>query len=166
MPRAERPMMADYGVPADLDGLLEWSWAQRRLERSRNFWLATASADGRPHAMPVWGIWLPEVDQFVFSCANGARKARNLRDNPRLVVTTEDSEEVVSVEGVAAEQRPADLPEVLERYAAKYESDPAKQATLVTFLGRNTLFRVVPERAFGIIERADEFGPRATRWVW
>jgi hypothetical protein len=30
----------------------------------------------------------------------------------------------------------------------------------------NTIFEVTPERAFGIIEREDEFAQRATRWVW
>ena len=27
-PRAERPAMADYGVPDELDGVLPWSWAE------------------------------------------------------------------------------------------------------------------------------------------
>jgi hypothetical protein len=30
----------------------------------------------------------------------------------------------------------------------------------------NTIFEVSPERAFGIIEREEEFSQRATRWVW
>ncbi len=91
--------MPGYGVPDDLDGVLDWNWASTRLERSLNYWVATASAEGRPHAMPVWGVWLPETERFVFSCAPRARKARNLRANPRIVVTADDSVEVVVVEG-------------------------------------------------------------------
>ena len=32
--------------------------------------------------------------------------------------------------------------------------------------GAGSFVRVVPRRAFGVIERADEFAPRATRWRW
>lgn len=159
-------MMADYGVPESPDGLLGWEWAESRLARSRNYWVATASAAGRPHAMPVWGIWLPETERFVFSCADGSRKARNLRENPGVVVTADDSVEVVSLEGTATEIRTGDIPDVIERYAVKYESDPEKRATLAAFLADTTAFEVTPERAFGIIERPEEFGQRATRWVW
>ena len=30
----------------------------------------------------------------------------------------------------------------------------------------HALVEVTPDRAFGIIERADEFAQRATRWRW
>jgi hypothetical protein len=48
--------MTDYGVPEELEGTLPWSWAEERLAESRNFWLVTADGNGRPHAMPVWGV--------------------------------------------------------------------------------------------------------------
>jgi len=165
-PQAVRPQMEGYGVPESGDGLLDWSWAVERLEANRNFWVVTASADGRPHAMPVWGIWLAESDEFVFSCAPTARKARNLRANPGIVVTTEDTVEVVSVEGVAEEDNTSSMPDVVTRYGHKYEEEPDKIAQLIEFISDTCCFRVRPERAFGIIERPDEFGPRATKWVW
>jgi general stress protein 26 len=162
--------MADYGVPDETDGLLDWSWASERLEASRNYWVVTASADARPHAMPVWGFWIAEQEEFVFSCADNARKARNLRANPRVTVTVDDTVEVVVVEGVATEARTADMAGVVARWAAKYGSDDPDQGPsereLVEFLGDAVAFVVRPERAFGIIERPAEFGPRATRWVW
>ena len=52
--------MSDYGVPADLDGTLPWVWAEQRLTGNRNYRVVTASAAGRPHALPVWGVWLAE----------------------------------------------------------------------------------------------------------
>ena len=164
--------MADYGVPDDPEGLLDWSWASERLERNRNYWVVTASAEARPHAMPVWGVWLPEAEQFVFSAAETARKVRNLRANPQITVTTDDTVEVVVVEGTAVEVRSTDRPDVVRTWAAKYgaeadEADPgASEAELAEFLADVALFVVTPERAFSIIERPDEFGPRATRWVW
>src|SRR5215212_4868336 len=63
MPQVERPAMADYGVPIDPAGALPWTWAQERLVRNKNYWVVTASANGRPHALPVWGVWLAETDR-------------------------------------------------------------------------------------------------------
>ena len=58
--RADRPFMPGYGVlPADQgSGLLPWAEAERRLTASHDFWCATVRPDGRPHVMPVWGVWL------------------------------------------------------------------------------------------------------------
>ena len=158
--------MAAYGVPTDLDGALPWSWADSRLSSSRNFWVVTASSDARPHALPVWGVWLSDVERFAFSCAPRARKARNLRDNPQIAITVDDTVECVSVEGHAREISGADAEPYVVAYARKYEDDPAKQAALGDFVRSHTIFEVTPERAFGIIERDDEFTRRATRWVW
>lgn len=162
--------MPDYGVPDDLDGILEWSWAEERLDRSRNFWVSTVAADGRPHLMPVWGIWLPEREQFMFSCAPGARKARNLRGNPLVSVAADDSVEVVMLEGVATEVRTTEIVDLVRRWAAKYGTDDpddgAGEEQLAEFLADTTAFLVEPTRAFGLIERPEDFGPRATRWVW
>jgi hypothetical protein len=55
-PRAARPHMTGYGLPKGRKGLLPWTWAQRRLARSHNYWLITVRPNRRPHAMPVWGI--------------------------------------------------------------------------------------------------------------
>jgi hypothetical protein len=165
-PRAERPAMKDYGVPDELDGLLPWEWAQERLVISRNFWVVTVSADGRPHALPVWGVWLVDSSSFAFSCAPGSRKARNMRANPQAAFTVDDTIECVSVEG-RARLLAADLVDPMaEQYAAKYEPDPDKQAGMAAFVKSNAIWEIVPQRAFGIIEREEDFAQRATRWVW
>lgn len=175
MPRAERPDMRAYGVSIDdLDGVLPWSWAEERLLRNRNYWVITANGTGRPHALPVWGVWLPDPDRFVFSCAPTSRKARNLAENPRVCVATEDTVECISVEGTAAVGRgngigaepEAASREVAARYAEKYEPDAAKRDEMMAFVLAHLMVEVTPERAFGIIEREDDFARRATRWVW
>lgn len=168
-------MMGDYGVPETLDGVLPWSWALERLRGSRNFWVATADASGRPHALPVWGAWVeggagdaPAGDRFWFSCAATARKARNLTANPQIVVTAEDTVEVVSVEGVAQLVTGADAEPGIMAVATKYGGLPEMEGVdqLAGFLRSSAVWAVTPARAFGIIERPDEFGPRATRWRW
>ena len=161
--------MADYGVPADPDGALPWEWAQQRLIANRNYWVVTATVDGRPSAMPVWGVWLPD-DHFWFSCSPNARKARNLAANPHCVVMVDDTVECVSVEGVARAVAAGDEPDAVDRvadaYLAKYWDDPSEHEQMREFLLSHALFEVTPSVAFGIIEREDAFSQRATRWRW
>ena len=158
--------MAAYGVTDDLDGVLPWSWADTRLSSSRNFWIVTASIKARPHALPVWGVWMSALERFAFSCAPQSRKARNLTENPQIVVTIDDTVECVSLEGRASAISGAEADPFVDAYARKYEDDPVKQTALGDFMRENRIFEVTPERAFGIIEREDEFAQRATRWVW
>ena len=164
-PRGERPWMPDYGVDSPSWTPLPWSWASARLASNRNFWVVTVSAAGRPHAMPVWGVWAEDEGRFAFSCAPRARKARNLADNPRAVIMTDDTVECLSIEGLA---RPVDddkrLTEWIERYLDKYR--PISPDLSPDFLRQNLVFEFDPERAFAIIEREDEFSNRATRWVF
>lgn len=162
-PSVERPYMPDYVVAAPGWEGLPWSWASERLVPCRNYWLATATADGRPHSMPVWGVWDEAESRFGFSCAPRARKARNLADNPRMVITGEDTVECVSVEGSATRVRDEDRFGVwVDRYLAKYV--PEAPALSAEFLQANLMFEFEPDRAFGIIERDEEFSRRATRW--
>ncbi len=164
-PLVERPLMADYGVPTDREGALPWAWARERLVRSRNYWLATVDPSRRPHATPVWGLWRSEAgdDDFWFGCAPSAYKARNVATNPHVTVIADDTVEVVSVDGVAEVTDPSDT--VIAAYVTKYwpDDDPAPH---VEFMRSHPMFRVVPTRAYGIIEREVEFSQRATRWRW
>lgn len=166
-PRSERPNMADYGVPTDLDGALPWTWAAERLERCRNFWVTTVDPRHRPHSMPVWGVWSEADQRFFFSCARSSLKARNLAANPNVVVAIDDTVEVVSLEGVATSLTAgSDADRYIAAYVEKYEPDPVKAAAMTDFLADNSMFWVTPNRAFAVIEREEDFGPKATRWVW
>jgi hypothetical protein len=157
--------MPDYGVDTPSWEPLPWSWAAERLVANRNFWVVTVSADGRPHALPVWGVWDESAGRFAFSCSPRARKARNLAANRHAVVMTEDTVECLSIEGqadsVSDEQRQAQW---IERYLAKYR--PIAPDLSAEFLRQHLMLEFVPERAFAIIEREDEFATRATRWVF
>ena len=79
-PRVERPDMADYGVTDNPEGLLPWSWAEERLVGTRNFWFVTANSVGRPRAIPVWGVWMPDRQRWGAGFASSARKVRNMWD--------------------------------------------------------------------------------------
>ena len=40
-PKASRPFMPGYGISEGEEGLLPWSWAVERLEKSHNYWVMT-----------------------------------------------------------------------------------------------------------------------------
>lgn len=167
-PRSERPDMAAYDVPADLDGVLPWSWAEERLLACQNFFLVTVSAAGRPHSLPVWAVWMPDRQRWACSCASTARKIRNIRENPQVVVTTDDSVHVVSIEGTAEVVAGDAADAAVAAWAAKYEPlmEGATLEDAEAFMRSNGIIEVTPERAFGIIEEPDRFSSAATRWIW
>jgi PPOX class probable F420-dependent enzyme len=159
-PVTSRPYMPGYGtLPPDQGaGLLPWSWAVQQLTTSRNYWLATVGADGQPHAMPVWGVWME--DALWFSCGLRSRKMRNLRAQPRCSASTQDPEQPVMLQGNA---------EVItdrERIAIFLVASNAKYATPIEpdFLDPavNATIRVVPRTVIGLKE--SDFYGSPTRW--
>jgi PPOX class probable F420-dependent enzyme len=136
-PAADRPFMPGYGIlPADQgSGLIRWAEAQRRLTVSHDYWVATVRPDGRPHVMPVWGVWLDE--QVWFSSSLGSRKARNLDAGPRCTLTTDDALNPVVVDGVAVRVTDGDgIAAFVEAVNEKYDAqmtpefqDPAVNGT-------------------------------------
>jgi Pyridoxamine 5'-phosphate oxidase len=163
--RAEQPFMPDYGVESSSWEALPWSWAAERLEANRNFWVVTVSDDGRPHALPVWGVWDDGDLRFVFSCGPRSRKARNLAANPNTVIMVDDTVECISIEGTSTPVRDEGRHgQWIDRYITKYRHiSPELDAQ---FMRDNLLFEFEPTRAFAVIEREDEFSTRATRWVF
>jgi nitroimidazol reductase NimA-like FMN-containing flavoprotein (pyridoxamine 5'-phosphate oxidase superfamily) len=165
-PTSARPHMPGYGIagPGEGTGLLPWSWAVDRLSRSHDYWVTSVWPDGRPHTMPVWGVWLD--DALWFSSSLGSRKARNLAADPRCTVATDDAQEPVVVEGRASIVRDVTtiehfLEHFLEHSNAKYETsyeidflDPDTNATI----------RVTPARAIGLVEA--DFTASPTRWTF
>ena len=148
--------MPEYGLLAADQGrgLLPWHWAQARLEKSHNYWVATTRPDGRPHATAVWGVWWDNA--FYFSSGRLTRKARNLAHNASCVVCIENAAEAVIVEGVA--QLVSDskvLKQLMQVYQAKYDS---------VYPSESNVYAVQPLVVFGFIEEEAEFSGSATRW--
>lgn len=156
--------MPGYGIPDAKDGkgLLAWGWATERLVKAHNYWLSTTRPDGRPHCMPVWGIWLE--DGFYFSTGRQSRKARNLAVNPNCVVSTEVSDRATVNDAVIVEGRVEEVTDQALRlkfadlYEAKYRWSMEDFAEPV--------YLVRPAVAFAFIEGADEFTGTATRWTF
>src|SRR4051812_9693775 len=99
-PPPERPgLVAGNGIDQPAEGLLPWSFVDERRATAHNYWVVTSSAAGRPHAAPVWGLWLD--GRFYFSTDPASRKGRNLAANPALVVHLESGDDAVILEGTA-----------------------------------------------------------------
>jgi hypothetical protein len=82
LPVAEQPLVPNGAAATP------WAKALERLEnpeKYRTYWLAMARADGRPHVMPLLGLWLEGA--FYFVTGEGTRKGKDLADNAHCVVT-------------------------------------------------------------------------------
>ncbi len=148
-PSRSRPRFPGYGIAEQAEGMVDWAWAVEKLTASRNYWIATTRADGRPHSMPVWGV---VVDGEVwFGTSDTSVKGRNLARSPELVATTESGDETVILEGVAA--REPVTQEVADAYEAKYAWRPEEVGTF---------YVVRPRRAFAW--READYPQSATRF--
>ena len=154
--------MSGYGLvgPDEGTGLLPWSWAEELLVASRNYWLTSLWPDGRPHLMPVWGLW--HDGSFWFSSSKQSRKSHNLIADPRCTVATEDAANPVVVEGIAELVTAAEeLVRMLAFENTKYGTDYSIELLDPDV---NSVFRVRPRWAFGL--RQDDFTGSPTRWIF
>jgi len=137
--------MPGYGLPEHDKGMLPWKYANDRLTKSRNYYLATSRPDGSPHVMPIWGIWVDSV--FYFSTGRESRKARNLAAHPPCVVCTDRAEAAAILEGSAQEvSDPALVKKLDATYHKKYKPwhlDPKM----------GPIYAVKPRVVFGLDEK-------------
>lgn len=97
-PTTDRPALPDgYGLPVTRDGLLTWPRVEERLVAAKNYWLGSVRPDGRPHAIPRWGVWVD--GRFWYDGAPTTVHARNAEANPAVTLTLESGSQVVIVEG-------------------------------------------------------------------
>lgn len=158
-PVPDRPVMpAEYGVDRSArEEMLPWRYVSERMAGARNYWIATTRPDGRPHVIPVWGLWFDEA--FTFSTDARSRKGRNVASNPHAVVHLESGDEVVILEGVV--ERVTDR-EQLTRFVALY--DDKYGVTVDVDHPAFAVFRLRPSVAFAWQER--DFPNTASRWVF
>ncbi len=122
-----RPNMPDYGITSEeQEGMLTWDWVDEKMGKSRNYWVCTTRPDGRPHAVPVWGVWLDNT--LYFSSGTTSVKAKNLAQNPNVVVHLESGDETLIIEGTIAvlDYTDARKPAIFKDYAEKYTFNPAE----------------------------------------
>jgi general stress protein 26 len=159
-PKAKRLTSPGYGFESvEQPGqALPWDQVSKLLSEARNYWLVTATKEGRPHAAPVWAIW--DDGRLFFSTARNSRKGINVEANPRVVIHLDHTEAAVILDGIA--ERVTDQA-VIDRYARatdeKYEWDGDMDELLKD--PNNGVYVIHPHIAFSFSEN---LGESATRW--
>ena len=151
--KPDRPQMTPaYGFGDSQYGFepIEWSWVVQRMTEAHSYWVSTTRADGRPHVMPVWGVWVS--DAFHFVTDTDSVKARNIRRDPRAAVHLESGDEVVILEGTYEEV--SATPEMLSAYEGKYD---------ISLVGVSQgIYRLSLDKVLAWTE--GDFPKTATRW--
>jgi general stress protein 26 len=106
-----------------------WAQVEGLLSNAQLYWIVTVRADGRPHAVPLVGIW--HDGAFAFCTGAQEQKVRNLDAHPQVAVATGttgaggwDSGKEVVVEGTAERiTDPAALQVLADAWYAKYGDD-------------------------------------------
>jgi hypothetical protein len=134
----------------------------RRFAAAPVWWIATSSADDGPHTVPVWGV---VVDGLLHTYADpGARRVRDLRADPRVVVHLESGSDVLIVRGTATVGgEVVEHPDVVAAYAQAYPS-PEDAAFLpgAPEMAGVVLVTVRPESA--LAWSLDDFFASQRRW--
>ncbi len=96
----------------------------RLLRSESTIWLSTVAPEGTPHLVPIWFSW--DGDRLFVASKPNARKIRNLRRNPKLMIALGEPDEDFDVGLIECE---AELPSTptcdllppthLEKYARR-----------------------------------------------
>jgi nitroimidazol reductase NimA-like FMN-containing flavoprotein (pyridoxamine 5'-phosphate oxidase superfamily) len=127
-PRAEQlAIPPEYGKPSQL---LAWDVVAARLQEARYYWLATVRPDGRPHVVPLDGLWVDA--RWYFGGSPSTVKHRNLLANPYATVHLEDGGSAVIVDGRCEIERPSqdEAESLVTASKAKYGYAPPIDAYL------------------------------------
>jgi pyridoxine/pyridoxamine 5'-phosphate oxidase len=137
---------------------LPFGYAEKRLEKARNYWICTARPDGRPHSIPVWGFWID--GGIYFGTARSSRKARNLVNNPALSIHLESGDDVVILEGAAAEVDLSDK----SLFKKLDDASRAKYKMPLMVVPEGVFYAVRPRVVLAWTEK--DFPNNATRWTF
>ena len=154
-----------------------WEDIRRLLAAAQLYWIITVRTDGRPHAVPLVGVW--QDGAFAFCTGAKEQKQRNLDANPRVAVTTGttgangwDSGKDVVVEGTAVRVTDAaELRALADAWFAKYGEDWRYEVRGEEFVelshsggsteGGARVYRVKPDK---VIAFGDEHGQTTYRF--
>src|SRR4051812_42130483 len=101
-PVARRPRIpAGYGETGSMappETRLPWPTVENWLVDARTYWVTTTRPDGRPHAVPLWGIWRDGA--LYFSTGAETATAGNLASNPAAIAHPGNGDQVAIIEGI------------------------------------------------------------------
>ncbi|HKY52220.1 MAG TPA: pyridoxamine 5'-phosphate oxidase family protein [Candidatus Limnocylindria bacterium] len=144
--------------------MLEWSDAERILRTGRFLWLATTSADGRPHLVQQWHVWVD--GRLYFEGSERTLWARNLARDGRLGFGTQVGSRAAYGDATVDVIRgtPRDLAEKIARqYTAKYGRTFSYRPSAKQYESGH-VFRATPSKL--IVFDVKEFNTSATRFTF
>jgi nitroimidazol reductase NimA-like FMN-containing flavoprotein (pyridoxamine 5'-phosphate oxidase superfamily) len=163
-PKRDRPQLPDGYISRAAKGMLGWDDAERILAGGRFYWIATTSADRRPHLVQQWGAWVD--GHFYFEGSEATRWARNLAREPRIGFGTMVGTRAVMCDGTADVIRGVarDLAvKIARQYATKYgrtfDYRPKPEG-----YEKGHVFRVRPRKV--VLFDVKEFATAATRFTF
>jgi hypothetical protein len=118
-----RPRIPDAygqtGADAPPGTLLTWPTVEDWLVKARTYWLTTTCPDGRPHAVPLWGVW--HDGGLGFSTGAETATSRNLASNKHALAHPGNGDQVAIIEGaVEGFTDRAARTDFAEQYQRKY----------------------------------------------
>jgi hypothetical protein len=151
------PHMPAMYIGKKRKAFLPWSHAEQRLVRSRDYWICTTRPDGRPHSVPVWGMWIDGA--LYFGTARETRKAKNIAHNPAVSVHVGTGDDCVMLEGKAIE---ADVVKD-KTLRAKLDRESQRKYKMPLMVMPETIcYRVRPRVVLAWTEK--DFPNNSTRW--
>ena len=127
-PRSEQlALPSEYGKPSRL---LDWGAVDARLAGARHYWLATVRPDGRPHVVPLDGLWIDA--RWYFGGSPTTVKHRNLLANPHATLHLDGGDSAVIVDGRCQVEKPTaqGAQDLVAASKAKYGFAPPVEAYL------------------------------------
>jgi nitroimidazol reductase NimA-like FMN-containing flavoprotein (pyridoxamine 5'-phosphate oxidase superfamily) len=123
-----------YGTPSEP---LAWSAVREELASARQYWFATVRPDGRPHVVPLDGMWTD--DGWYYGGSPTTVHAQSVLTNPEAVMHLPDPWRAVIVEGRVdhIEHDASEASAMAARASAKYPEygeQPAEHYTTVRCL--------------------------------
>lgn len=120
-PKISRPQFPK-GYVDNPTSSLSWDYVEKRLGESKNYWLCSVRPDGRPHAVPRWGVFVD--GKFYYDGSPETRHAHNIEENPYVSLHLESGDEALIAEGscaAAGKPSPEQARKLAAAYCAKYE---------------------------------------------
>ena len=120
-PRRDRPRLPKGYIATAAKGMLTWTAVERILGTFPYLWIATTAADGAPHLVQQWGVWVDGV--LYFEGSDRTRWARDLARDPRLGFGVQSGDRAAygdAVVDVIRGVKPALAAKIARQYARKY----------------------------------------------
>ena len=148
----------EYGSTTP-DDLIPWSYVEEKLRSALNYWVATVSSSGTPHARPVDGVWVDGA--LCFGGSPETRWVRNLQANPAISVNLSSEAEAIILEGTA--ELVTDAAHSLAELSTAASKEKYPQYAELGLLDEfHPFWALRPRRAYAWT--LEGFPKRATKW--